>query len=91
MRRLFEWGGLCAFMLLVSVGPSEASPGQTGSAKAILEKDAECTACHNEAWATPVLVDLPESSRIPGRLSRARMSELSWAEREAPRGSHQLA
>jgi DmsE family decaheme c-type cytochrome len=32
-----------------------AAAAQTGSAKAALDKDAECTTCHNETWAKPVL------------------------------------
>ncbi len=71
MKRLIEWGGFCAVMLLAGVSATGAVPKQTAT-KAILEKDAVCTACHNETWATPVLSiyqsrhGLRADSRAPG-------------------------
>ena len=52
MTRAFRWGGVWAFALLWSV---TAAAAQTGPAKAAIEKDAECTTCHNETWPKPVL------------------------------------
>ncbi len=52
MTVVLRWGVVCAFTLLWGVA---AAAAQTGAAKAALEKDAECTSCHNEAWAKPVL------------------------------------
>ena len=72
MTRLLGRGGWCAFMLLLCVGATDATPRQAASAKAVLEKDAVCTACHNETWATPVLSiyqsrhGLRADSRAPG-------------------------
>jgi DmsE family decaheme c-type cytochrome len=52
MKRSFHCGSVCAFMLLWWV---VAVAAQTGPAKAALEKDAECTACHNETSPKPIL------------------------------------
>ncbi len=55
MKRSVHRGGSCAFMLLLGFGVASTAHAQAGSAKTVLEKDAVCTACHNETWATPVL------------------------------------
>ena len=65
MKRLIEWGGFCAVMLLAGVSATGAVPKQTAT-KAILEKDAVCTACHNETWATAGAVDLPDAVTATG-------------------------
>jgi DmsE family decaheme c-type cytochrome len=56
MKRLHQLVTLCAFILGCGAGASALAAGEpTGVAKAALEKDAVCTACHNESWPTPVL------------------------------------
>jgi DmsE family decaheme c-type cytochrome len=56
MKRLYQFLTLCAFMLACGVGASVATAAEPGaSVKAALEKDAVCTACHDESWRVPVL------------------------------------
>jgi len=44
---------LCGLMVWLAAGPANAADPQ--AAKAALQRDAVCTACHNEGWRTPVL------------------------------------
>lgn len=46
---------LCAIMLSGAFGSSAMSAQPGPVAKAALDRDAVCTACHNESWRTPVL------------------------------------
>ena len=56
MKRLHQLVTLCAFILACGTGASALAAAEpSGAAKAALEKDAVCTACHNESWRTPVL------------------------------------
>jgi len=56
MKRLYQLVTLCAFILACGAGASAVTAAEPGAvAKAALERDAVCTACHNESWRTPVL------------------------------------
>jgi DmsE family decaheme c-type cytochrome len=56
MKRLQQLMALCAFILACGAGASGVTAAQPGAvAKAALERDAVCTACHDESWRTPVL------------------------------------
>jgi DmsE family decaheme c-type cytochrome len=56
MKRLHQLVALCAFILACGAGASAVTAAEPGAvAKAALERDAVCTACHNESWRTPVL------------------------------------
>jgi DmsE family decaheme c-type cytochrome len=72
MKRLHQLVTLCAFILGCGTGASALAAEPTGVAKAALERDAVCTACHNESWPTPVLsiyqtkMGVKGDSRTPG-------------------------
>lgn len=55
MKRLHQLLSLCAFILGWSAAASAVAAAPAAEAKAALERDAVCTACHNESWPTPVL------------------------------------
>jgi len=73
MKRLHKLMTLCALILAYVAGASAVSAAEpSAAAKAALEKDAVCTACHNESWATPVLAiyqtkhGVKSDARTPG-------------------------
>jgi len=55
MKRLHQLVTLCAFVLACGAGASVQAAEPGAGAKARLEKDAVCTACHNESWRVPIL------------------------------------
>jgi len=78
MRRLILSGSLCAFMLVhaaaaagqaAGTAGAAGGAGGAGAAATTLASDQVCTACHNEAWAKPVLAlyQTPHGNRADGR------------------------
>jgi len=56
MKRLYQLVTLCAFILACGAGASAQAAELGAAVKAALERDAVCTACHNESWpGKPIL------------------------------------
>ncbi len=51
MKRVFRCSSACVATLILSA----TAMAQSGPARAALQKDADCTACHNESWPKPIL------------------------------------
>ncbi len=66
MKRWFHWWGVAACVVLLCM---TAVSAQTGPASVALQKDADCTTCHNESWPKPVLAiyQTPHGNRADAR------------------------